>query len=409
MGLSAPSENDVGADGGSKKDINESPNSIMNRRRAAKLPSSFSSNLGNRNSPLSSPLSRNDAPSECEVPNTAGGRSVKSIVRWIEASEPAAPASPKSVISKLNRNSSTDVGATAQKTCPTKRTIPHAPGVEDHSLAYLNYKRFFTEAPFERCLDGVTENLAKIPLDTLFNNASNGLASEKTRVSLFASANDVEKASCPAKSGFETEIEESGTVTQKSVDMPGEILALVGSQETDSKTQGQHESADACIEQMTTPGEDEAPRVVYRDPREVLHFWGNIRSYMHISYDELENEPAASNEQLVALSGAVIPRYVWGPRQASSVAFGRTTNFSRPSGFAVRDPAQISQICRTRRPSGGSTRCTRQGPKCARRFPDDAPSRRTGDAGRKKRSRCGDGNFHRDQRTAMVFFFPRVA
>ncbi|POR39031.1 Uncharacterized protein TPAR_00773 [Tolypocladium paradoxum] len=308
MESSVPVEDAAVPQDASTQSVDESPGSVMNRRRAAKtLPSSFSSNLGNRNSPTASRFSRNDSPSPCEVPRTTGGRSVKSIVQWLEASREAPLASPKSILSGVKQNPATSTATPVQAALETERTIPHAPGVEDHSLAYLNYKKFFTNVPLGRCLDGVTEDLSKIPLEDIFKNAGKGLASEKTRVSLIGSADDAGEASAHGKAGVEAATEDS-LALGKVVDTTGEAAAVVDSKETDVKSQGHHDGTAAAAEQTATSAK-ETPQVIQRDPREVEEFWGNVRSYLHISDDEIESNSAASesHEQPAALPDAVTP------------------------------------------------------------------------------------------------------
>ncbi|PNY27699.1 Uncharacterized protein TCAP_02376 [Tolypocladium capitatum] len=271
MESSAPVDGSAGPRDAPTKNVDKSPGSVMNRRRAATtLPSSFSSNLGNRNSQTVSRVSRNGSPSPCEVPRTPGGRSVKSIVRWLEASAEAPLASPKRVLAEVKQNPAASRAGPVRGLLEIGYTIPHAPGVEDHSLAYLNYKKFFTEVPLGSCLDGVAEDLSTIPLKDMFENIGKGLASEKTRVSLVSSANDAG---------------------------------------TDVKAQGQDDGTLAATEQRATSPEDEIPRVVHRDPQEVKEFWDNVRSYLHISDDELEHNSAASesNEQPAALPEATAP------------------------------------------------------------------------------------------------------
>lgn len=46
------------------------------------------------------------------------------------------------------------------------------PDIEEYSLTYLKYKKYFTEKPLARCLDGVTADLSQMPLDEIFENAS---------------------------------------------------------------------------------------------------------------------------------------------------------------------------------------------------------------------------------------------
>ncbi|KAF4584087.1 hypothetical protein GQ602_005460 [Ophiocordyceps camponoti-floridani] len=105
----------------------------------------------------------------------AAGRSVKSIVAWLE--------SPKdtgySVISRpeIRLSSTTTTTTTATTTTVTERRLgsfsraPVEADDEQDSLTLLNYRDFFAQRPLARCLDGVTEDLSKLSLDEVFARA----------------------------------------------------------------------------------------------------------------------------------------------------------------------------------------------------------------------------------------------
>ncbi|PHH80958.1 hypothetical protein CDD80_5168 [Ophiocordyceps camponoti-rufipedis] len=109
-----------------------------------------------------------------QPPVMAAGRSVKSIVAWLE--------SPKdegySVITRPDiRLSSTTTTTTTTTTTVTERRLgsfsraPVEADDEQDSLTLLNYRDFFAQRPLARCLDGVTEDLSKLSLDEVFARA----------------------------------------------------------------------------------------------------------------------------------------------------------------------------------------------------------------------------------------------
>ena len=286
------------------------------------MPSSFSSNLANRNSPTSCRSSRGGVPWGCEVPSAIGGRSVKSIVGWIETSKHSAPISSKSVWSQGGQESSMTKAITLREPPSPQHALPHAPGVEDDSLAFLNYTKFFTESPIGRCLDGVMEDLSTIPLEDLFNNVGTSLASEQTRVNLLSSTHDVERASFPAIQSTAAKATESGAALKRVVDTLDDSNALVVSQKTTDESQGCQEVTTAFCERAATSPEDRVPQLVQRGAQDVDHFWDTVRKSMHISDDEFDYESEArhGDERPVALHVATISRFVWSPPHVSYIS-----------------------------------------------------------------------------------------
>lgn len=128
---------------------------IINRRRELNgLPNSFSSSLGRDVERSPRQRHRRDV-----GPGQRSGRSVKSIVAWLEsaplASDPnhASRPLPKDETdgSRQASNGSPSLACSPrhswQNTCATRSEE------EDSSLAFLKYRKYFTETPLGRCLD----------------------------------------------------------------------------------------------------------------------------------------------------------------------------------------------------------------------------------------------------------------
>lgn len=119
--------------------------SIINRGRQTKgITGSFSANLSRRVTPPRSERRDKD------------GRSVKSIVAWIEAS----PNSKNTARPRLTPSSSTMASTSRRGSlCASVTTSDLGPkgtpahDVEDYSLEMLGYRQYFTETPLGRCLD----------------------------------------------------------------------------------------------------------------------------------------------------------------------------------------------------------------------------------------------------------------
>ncbi|KAF4507887.1 hypothetical protein G6O67_004338 [Ophiocordyceps sinensis] len=117
----------------------------------------------------------------------AGGRSVKSIVEWLEG--PKQPDSPPAtnVASGPGRKTTSTVSvpsAVPDHHRHAHQGIAHAEDVEDYSLTYLNYKGLYQGAPLARCLDGVEEDLSKKSLEDIFKEAERNTASGRTVVNV---------------------------------------------------------------------------------------------------------------------------------------------------------------------------------------------------------------------------------
>lgn len=129
---------------------NELGDGILNRKREHKgLPSSFSMNLGRRATPPHSIHTSHATPAD------GTGRSVKSIVAWIEASPSATTPSKitRSHTSKANLSGVSSPDYTSQS---IQQNLAAA-DVEEYSLTLLKYRKYFTQQPLGRCLDERTE------------------------------------------------------------------------------------------------------------------------------------------------------------------------------------------------------------------------------------------------------------
>ncbi|KAL7814640.1 hypothetical protein V8C44DRAFT_325729 [Trichoderma aethiopicum] len=119
--------------------------SVIHRKKELKgLPSSFSSNIGQRISPtrLPTPTSRT---------TTKDGRSVRSIVAWLESAATNADTSRDDL--KSVHSVATISSAGSNSSLLSRHTIPGAEDVEEYSLTLLKYKKYYTEVPLGRCLD----------------------------------------------------------------------------------------------------------------------------------------------------------------------------------------------------------------------------------------------------------------
>ncbi|PHH88133.1 hypothetical protein CDD83_7937 [Cordyceps sp. RAO-2017] len=132
----------------------------------------------------------------------ATGRSVKSIVAWMESpqqgqqgTEASESASSKSAAKPEARKYPSAGSAAGTATSSATGNIPKSPDVEDYSLTLLKYKEFFNDKPLGRRLDGETRDLSKIPLEQIFAEAEKRTASEKTTVSIDRSAHESARSS----------------------------------------------------------------------------------------------------------------------------------------------------------------------------------------------------------------------
>ncbi|PTB57703.1 hypothetical protein M431DRAFT_2776 [Trichoderma harzianum CBS 226.95] len=138
--------------------------SIINRKRELKgLSSSFSSNIGQRISPTHLPSSSGKSKND--------GRSVKSIVAWLESASANSDASKHSGDDiKSVHSVGTISSAGSNSSLLSRHTIPGASDVEEYSLTLLKYKKYYTEVPLGRCLDGHGQDDA--PIETASTEVS---------------------------------------------------------------------------------------------------------------------------------------------------------------------------------------------------------------------------------------------
>jgi hypothetical protein len=146
------------------EDVEES---ILNRKKELKgLSSSFSSNIGQRISP--SYLQGSTGTSQKK-----DGRSVKSIVAWLELASTNPDTSRYSGDDiKSVHSVGTISSAGSNSSLFSRQTIPRAADVEEYSLTLLKYKQYFTEVPLGRCLDAPGQDDATIPSDVHFKDTS---------------------------------------------------------------------------------------------------------------------------------------------------------------------------------------------------------------------------------------------
>ncbi|KAL6878807.1 hypothetical protein J3F83DRAFT_711594 [Trichoderma novae-zelandiae] len=123
--------------------------SVINRKKESKgLSSSFSSNIGQRISPTRLPSSSIHSTART---TTKDGRSVRSIVAWLESATTNADTSRDDL--KSVHSVATISSAGSNSSLWSRPTIPGAEDVEEYSLTLLKYKKYYTEVPLGRCLD----------------------------------------------------------------------------------------------------------------------------------------------------------------------------------------------------------------------------------------------------------------
>ncbi|OTA02305.1 hypothetical protein A9Z42_0026520 [Trichoderma parareesei] len=126
---------------------------VINRTKELKdLPSSFSSNIGQRISPTRLPSSGSVHNTPASRTTTKDGRSVRSIVAWLESAATNADTSRDDL--KSVHSVATISSAGSNSSLLSRHTIPGAEDVEEYSLTLLKYKKYYTEVPLGRCLDG---------------------------------------------------------------------------------------------------------------------------------------------------------------------------------------------------------------------------------------------------------------
>ncbi|KFH44721.1 hypothetical protein ACRE_044850 [Hapsidospora chrysogenum ATCC 11550] len=124
--------------------------SIINRKREYKGPSSnFSSNLGRAR--VSPPRHHRDR--NAGTPGSCNGRSVKTIVAWLESSSAD---NPTPLTPRVPLRSKVSPGVPPLPASSAVQVL--TPDVEEYSLTLLRYRQYFTEKPLGRCLDGTSES-----------------------------------------------------------------------------------------------------------------------------------------------------------------------------------------------------------------------------------------------------------
>ncbi|KAJ6443277.1 complex 1 protein (LYR family) domain-containing protein [Purpureocillium lavendulum] len=262
-----------------------------------------------------------------QTPAGEGGRSVKSIVAWLESSGPSpsptkSVASPRSVLSAKSPKPGVKASQSVS-TISQARSLPHAPtssippgaDIEDYELSYLKYKEYFTAKPLGRCLDGVTEDLSKIPLEDIFKNAERAVNSEPTRVRVYAAvdgsklAEGVSRdfANPPETAAAEQLSHELGATLRgqsQDEDNAAKTTGKVTESATEKGTDRASSSDDILLPADSADTGPEAPATegdsntfIQRDPQEVKAFWGNVRSFLHISDDELDSDDDTTKDK----------------------------------------------------------------------------------------------------------------
>ncbi|KAM4063896.1 hypothetical protein HRG_006987 [Hirsutella rhossiliensis] len=208
--------------------------------RSQEKPSDLPVNPSPRPARLASPASscRGGAaatPPRQALPAGVAGRSVKSIVEWLEG--PKQPDSPPttSVASGPGRKATSAASVASAPLDqpldqpldhhrPADQSIARAEDVEDYSLTYLNYRGFYLEAPLARCLDGVDKDLSKKPLEDVFKDAEKRTASGRTVVNV---TSPTPSSSAAAKEKTSTSIGEDADASKQAA-VPDKESANVG-------------------------------------------------------------------------------------------------------------------------------------------------------------------------------------
>lgn len=103
-----------------------------------------------------------------------GSRSVKSIVAWIESSSNSQPWSPRSIHADIKRDLSSSSVSTSYESRLYQQSVSGADDVEDYSLTYLKYRKYFANPPLGRCLDQETARTPASPADVAVKTSSGG-------------------------------------------------------------------------------------------------------------------------------------------------------------------------------------------------------------------------------------------
>lgn len=172
---------------------------VINRMKELKgLPSSFSSNIGQRISPTRLPSTSSIHNTSASRTTTKDGRSVRSIVAWLESAATNADTSRDDL--KSVHSVATISSAGSNSSLLSRHTIPGAEDVEEYSLTLLKYKKYYTEVPLGRCLDGQRRDEGAVADDVQRGNVnastelSIGLASGHAQTSALLDAKHSESA-----------------------------------------------------------------------------------------------------------------------------------------------------------------------------------------------------------------------
>ncbi|TFB04566.1 hypothetical protein CCMA1212_003743 [Trichoderma ghanense] len=145
--------------------------SVINRKKELKgLPRSFSSNIGQRISPTRLPPSSSIHTTPTSRMTTKDGRSVRSIVAWLESAATNADTSRDDL--KSVHSVATISSAGSNSSLLSRHTIPGAEDVEEYSLTLLKYKKYYTEVPLGRCLDEQRGDEGAVASDSQGGNAN---------------------------------------------------------------------------------------------------------------------------------------------------------------------------------------------------------------------------------------------
>ncbi|PHH62474.1 hypothetical protein CDD81_7121 [Ophiocordyceps australis] len=222
------------------------------------------------------------------------GRSVKSIVQWIEAA--AQPSSPST------KSASGDASSHKQKAKSTNVMTPATPvdatspsrfgrapnGADDEelSLAFLKYQRFFDDKPLLQRIKDVPDDICDISVDEMIRRAEQINMSEKAKVTVDWSNYKATDSSIKVAEEY----------LDLDVDKPcGKPAVMVDTNAADDSDKSQI-NLEKSLQGKVTEAENASPNAhpleppfIQRDPDEVKKFWGQVRSYLWISDEELES------------------------------------------------------------------------------------------------------------------------
>lgn len=238
--------------------IHNSDDCVINRKREHRgLPRSFSSNLGQ---PRISPRSHQEREG---TPRSNAG-SVKAIVAWLEASKSTNTDSPSAVSGDAESMRSKLSIATSSPSLATESSqlsLPTSPDVEEYSLTLLKYRQYFTETPLGRCLDSPSTTNSQTVVVGFADDSSQKLSPSDTSPS--------DKQLTPRNA-------QTQPLSQDRRQNGSERARR------ELKNRRAHHSS-----QNNRSGHNE--QLVRRDPREVEAFWKQVRSYLWIPEEELED------------------------------------------------------------------------------------------------------------------------